>query len=490
MSQFPNILIVDDIEENLILLESVISGIKVHLIKALSGAEALEKTKGIELALAIIDVRMPDVNGYELAATLNEERTREKVPVIFLTAAFYNEEEVFKGYNSGAVDYMFKPLNKTILLGKINVFIDLYNQKKIVKKDAALLKNSAVQLAWANAALKEGEEKYRSYIDNAPDGVFVADENGRYLEVNLAACRITGYSKAELLSMSVIDLLPEESVETGMDQFRELLDNGTIKTDLLFKTKQGLRRWWTLEAVRHDKTRILCFAKEITDRKRTEDELKSSLDQLHQLTKHIEKVREDERVAISRELHDDLGQALTAVKIDLELIRQSVSNSETELKVKNVSALVSETIKTVQRLTSQLRPAIIDDLGIEAAIEWYTKEYAQRNGVEILLETDSRSFISPETSLIIFRILQESLTNIARHSKATLISISLMQLVENLCFIIADNGVGITEAEINSKKSFGIIGMKERSASLGGKFEIHPGKDGGTIIKCLFPLNI
>jgi signal transduction histidine kinase len=244
-----------------------------------------------------------------------------------------------------------------------------------------------------------------------------------------------------------------------------------------------------LEAVRHDETRIICFAKDITDRKRTEDELKSSLEQLHQLTKHIEKVREDERVAISRELHDDLGQALTAVKIDLELIRQSVYNSETELKVKNVSALVSETIKAVQRLTSQLRPAIIDDLGIEAAIEWYTKEYAQRNGIEIILETDSGSFISPETSLIIFRIMQESLTNIARHSKATIVTISLILLDENLCFIISDNGTGITEAEINSKKSFGIIGMKERSASLGGNFEIQPGNDGGTIIKCMFPLN-
>jgi len=490
MNQLPNILIVDDIEDNLILLEAVLSNLKINVIKALSGAEALEKTRGIELALAIIDVMMPGVDGYELTVKLNEERTVEKVPVIFLTAAFYSEDEVFKGYFSGAVDYIFKPVNRTILLSKINVFIDLYNQKKIVKKDAALLKNSAIQLAWANAALTESEEKYRSYIDNAPDGVFVADASGRYIEVNVAACRITGYSKAELLSMSVIDLLPEETVEAGMDQFRKLLKKGNIKSDLMFKTKQGLRRWWTLEAIRYDETRIICFVKDITDRKHTEDELKSSLEQLHQLTKHIEKVREDERVAISRELHDDLGQALTAVKIDLELIRQSVSNSETELKVKNVSALVSETIKTVQRLTLQLRPAIIDDLGIEAAIEWYTKEYAQRNGVEILLETNSISYISPETSLIIFRIMQESLTNIARHSKATIVSISLTQLAENICLLISDNGIGITEAEINSKKSFGIIGMKERSASQGGKLEIHPGSDGGTSIKCMFPLNM
>jgi len=221
----------------------------------------------------------------------------------------------------------------------------------------------------------------------------------------------------------------------------------------------------------------------------TEDELKSSLDQLHQLTQYIETVRENERVAISRELHDDLGQALTAVKIDLGIIKQNVSDKDVILKINKVSALVGDTIKTVQRLTSQLRPEIIDDLGLEAAIEWYTKEFSNRNGVEVFLDMDAGLAISPKDSLALFRIMQESLTNIARHSKAHQVEIGICQNGESLNFRISDNGIGITEDKIKSKKSLGIISMKERAASLGASFEIYSKNEGGTIININLPLN-
>jgi two-component system sensor histidine kinase UhpB len=230
------------------------------------------------------------------------------------------------------------------------------------------------------------------------------------------------------------------------------------------------------------------FLSDITDRKKTEEELKSSLDQLHQLTQYIEKVRENERIAISRELHDDLGQALTAVKIDLGTIKQNVSDNEVIIRINKVSALVSDTIKTVQRLTSQLRPQIIDDLGLEAAIEWYTQEFEQRSGVSIILNVDLCIVISADASLIIFRIMQEALTNIARHSGADSVNIRLNNTVNYVNFEITDNGTGISEKEINSKKSFGIISMRERAASLGGTFDIYRENDCGTVIKLIFPL--
>lgn len=231
------------------------------------------------------------------------------------------------------------------------------------------------------------------------------------------------------------------------------------------------------------------FFSDITYKKRAEEDLKNSLEQLHQLTQHIEKVRENERIAISRELHDDLGQALTAVKIDLGTIKQNVSDNEVVLKINKVSALVTDTIKTVQRLTSQLRPQIIDDLGIEAAIEWYTKEFAERNKVEVLLDTDSGIVLSSDASLTIFRIMQEALTNIARHAKATQVDIWLSKIGDNVNFRVSDNGIGITEIEIKSKKSFGIISMKERAASLGGAFEIYRDDNGWTVNNLIFPLN-
>jgi len=489
MDQLPSLLIVDDRKENLFLLEAITKHIRVNLIKALSGAEALGKTNGVELALAIIDVRMPEMDGYELAMNLNKDRLGDKVPVIFLTAEYFNEAEVSKGYDSGAVDYIFKPINRQILLSKINVFLDLFGQRQTIHRNAVQLGKYADDLTESNFSLKKSEEKYRNYIDYAPDGVFVTDEIGHFLEVNDAVCRITGYSKNELLQMSVLEMLSEASQEEIKMQFRNSPNSGILKADLSFVHKERSNRWWSINAVVLDENRILAFTKDITSRKKMEEDLKSSLDQLQQLSKYMEKARENERKTIARELHDDLGQALTAVKMDLGIIKQRVADQELILRISKASDLVGETIKTVQRLTSQLRPEIIDDLGLEAAIKWYTKEFSQRNGIEIYLDMDSEIPLSPDDSLTVFRIMQESLTNIARHSKASRVEISFSNDNGMIHFKISDNGVGIKEDGLNSKKSFGIIGIKERAISLSGSCNISSKNGEGTVIHLSFPLN-
>ena len=276
MKNLPTLLIVDDSKENLLFLEAVIGKLNVNLIQALSGSNALEKVKGIELALALIDIRMPEMNGYELAIKLNEERSDHKVPVIFLTATYFDEIEVFKGYDSGAVDYIFKPLNRHILLSKINVFIDLFNQKQKIISDAVLLKDYINELATVNTSLRKSEERYRSYIDNAPDGVFVTDETGRYIEVNEAASRMTGYSKNELLKMSIYDIVSEESKDISLAHLRQVVNTGTSRVEMLYKHKNGTLRWWAIEADKLSETLILGFAKDINERKMAEQTLKVS----------------------------------------------------------------------------------------------------------------------------------------------------------------------------------------------------------------------
>jgi len=612
MKQLPKVLIVDDTAENLLFLEVALNRLKIELVKASSGEEALEKSRNVELALALIDVRMPRINGYELAMLINKERRDRKVPVIFLTANFFDEKEVFKGYFSGAVDYMFKPIDRVILISKVNVFLDLYNQKQVIVEHAALIKKYAEELTTANEALGKSEEKYRNYIESAPDGVFVTNETGKYLEVNESACRITGYSQDELLALSMSDLVEDPHTDRIRKFFDELITTGSLKAFSILKQKDGAQRDIEIDAVKLDQNRFLGFVKDITARKRAEEalkesedrfrsffeltadlmviadmngyfrdinsswtktlgysreellgrpylelihpddlkktvalitdklkqgdavlffenrylkkdgsvvwlewssqpnvskginfaiarnitdrklaetELKNSLQQLHQLTEYIEKVRENERIAISRELHDDLGQALTAVKIDLGLIRQKIAEPEVISRLVKVSALVSDTIKTVQRLTSQLRPQILDDLGLDAAIEWHTREFAERSGIEVLLDMDPDINIPADAALTVFRIMQESLTNVARHAKASQVHISLKPQLDNISMVISDNGVGISDDELNSKKSFGLIGMKERANSLGGTFVITnlPGR--GTRIILTFPLN-
>ena len=275
MKNLPNLLIVDDNEVNLELLEAIVSKTKINLIRALSGAVALEKVRGIELALAIIDVRMPFMDGFELAKKLNQERLADKVPIIFLTAIRSNEDDEFEGYDSGAVDYLYKPISKRVLLSKIKVFIDLYYQKQTIIKETAKLQKITDELIWTNDALKKSEAKYRSYIESAPDGVFVIDEKGKYIEANDAACRITGYSKEILLTMSVSDLLPDDFKELGLADFRKLVESGILKADLPFCHKTETRRWWNLQAVKLTETRFLGFVKDITARIEQENWLKS-----------------------------------------------------------------------------------------------------------------------------------------------------------------------------------------------------------------------
>jgi len=220
MKPLPNLLIVDDTEEYIFLLVTMIKNIKANIIQALSGQEALEKTNGVELALALIDVRMPAMNGYELALKLNGDAGGMNVPIIFITASHVNEIQIFKGYGSGAVDYIFKPLNALVLVSKINVFLDLYNQKKLIANDAALLKKSADELILVNTKLRANEnelemqneelsnaivkaevatEKYTELYDLAPSGFFTLSAHNTILELNHSGARMLGKDRASLI---------------------------------------------------------------------------------------------------------------------------------------------------------------------------------------------------------------------------------------------------------------------------------------------------
>lgn len=498
MKELPNLLVVDDIIENILLIEAISKKVEINLIKALSGAEALEKTKGIELALAIIDVRMPEMSGYELARIMNDERPTNKVPIIFLTAN--NERDVLEGYDSGAVDYIFKPINSKILISKIRVFLDLFNQKQTIQANALLLKKTADELIYTNSVLLKREEKlqqeqlFTKALLNSIPGIFYLYS---YPELKLVSWNknhetIFGYDANELNEISVDVFHSWENRQFILDQEQTFLKSGQITIEAPLVTKDGRSIPFLLTGTKFEsngKSYLMGVGMDITDRKSTELELQNSYEQLQQLAQYTEKARESERKMIARELHDELGQALTAVKIDLRIIKQHITDHEVELKIDKTSDLVGDTIKTVQRLTSQLRPEIIDDLGLNAAIKWYTKEFEQRNGIEIFLDMDSEITISSDDSLTLFRIMQESLTNVARHSKANHVVIKLIHENGMVNFRISDNGIGISDLEINAKKSFGIIGIKERASSLGGTCDIYSENGYGTIINLIFPLN-
>jgi PAS domain S-box-containing protein len=238
MKHLPNLLIVDDSEENLDLLEKVIKKVNVNLIKALSGQEALEKTRGIDLPLAIIDVRMPGMNGYELALKMNEERPGATVPVIFLTASHVDQKQIGQGYGVGAVDYIFKPVDSQTLLSKINVFLDLFNQKQTIARDAVLLKKSANKLALALIKAEVTTQKYKTLLNASPDGILLIDMKGIITEASEIGLQLLGAdSKDGLVGKNVFRFVPFDE-KNAVKNIIEMTTNEGLAQNIELKIRK------------------------------------------------------------------------------------------------------------------------------------------------------------------------------------------------------------------------------------------------------------
>ena len=237
---------------------------------------------------------------------------------------------------------------------------------------------------------------------------------------------------------------------------------------------------------------VIHILRDITERKRSEEALKSSREKLRKLTAHLNSVREDERKLIAREIHDELAQALTALKMGLVWLNKKLPENAEPLteKIRSMSDLIDMTIDTVRRISSELRPGLLDDLGLQAAIEWQAKEFGDRTGITCDVTFDSDIVnLDQERSTAIFRIFQETLTNVVRHAGATEIRVRLEAAPDMLIMTVRDNGVGITEEEILNSNSFGIIGMQERALLLGGSIKIKGVRDKGTTMTATIPID-
>ncbi len=230
---------------------------------------------------------------------------------------------------------------------------------------------------------------------------------------------------------------------------------------------------------------------DITERKKMQRELEESREQLRNLSAYLQSVREQEGARIAREVHDELGQILTALKIDLGWMASKFNKDQKVLieKTKMMTNFIDTAINIVRKISGELRPRLLDDLGLAAAIEWETEQFRERTGIKCSLdiETDDLALES-NLSTNVFRIFQETLTNVARHSGATAVKIRLEEKNGLLILKVVDNGIGITKEKIYDPKSFGLIGIRERLSFLGGQFKIkgHPGK--GTTITVTIPL--
>jgi PAS domain S-box-containing protein len=346
-------------------------------------------------------------------------------------------------------------------------------------------------------ALKESEEKYRDLYDRAPDMYHSINEKGIIIDCNETEAKMLGYRKKEIIGRPIADFLTEESRKTYEKEFSTLKDHRELfGLEREFVRKDGTTFPAALNVfIERDETgeliRTKTIGRDMTERKRVEMELRRSREELRSLSAHIQSAREEERGNIAREIHDELGQILSKLKLDLSWLKKKMLPDQMPLaeKTDKMTELVDATIRTVQRISSELRPGVLDYLGLPAAIEWQAKEFIEQTGIGCTISIAPELAVEDEDiSIAVFRIFQETLTNIIRHAKASRADVDLKQEDGILTLEIRDNGAGIAREDISDPASFGIMSMRERARHLGGAVIItgEPGK--GTTVLVRIPL--
>jgi PAS domain S-box-containing protein len=344
----------------------------------------------------------------------------------------------------------------------------------------------------AERALRQSEERHRIIIQTAMDGFWMVDKNGRLLEVNDTYCRMSGYGEQELLTMHIADLEVNETKNVVVEHIQQIKSQEEDRFETRHRRKDG--SLFDVEvSSKYQPTaggRFEVFLRDITDRKQAEMAFKKSQDRLRALSAHLQTVREEERASMAREIHDDLGQLLTGLKMDLSwfLRHPHPDPLKMQQKVQAMGELVDQTVQAVRRISTELRPRVLDDFGLVAALEWQAEEFSKKVGTRCLFRsTVSAVEVGPDRSIAVFRIFQEALTNVIRHSAATKVEASLKDNAKGLILTIRDNGRGITEEEIANHHSLGLVGMRERALIFGGTVEFKGKRGKGTTVTLSLP---
>lgn len=348
--------------------------------------------------------------------------------------------------------------------------------------------------------LLKSEERYRSVFNQANDAMFVCYLNyGRtlsnFVEVNEVACRTLDYTKDNLQNQNPYSVI----FNNFEGEVVKIIDMIWLEGHAIFDTVQVTKTGNKIPAEIsahliefNNKPAVLFISRDVSQREEAERKIKDTGERLRNLALHLQNIREEERTLIVREIHDELGQMLTFLKIQIALVGKKLNDDQQILKDKIDSSLklIDDSINSIQRIAEKLRPNILDELGIGPAIDWQAKDFSDRTGIECVCDLPKEEpFLDKEKSTAVFRIFQEALTNIARHANADKVFISLKEYKNNLILEIKDNGKGITVNQINDSRSLGILGMKERAMLFSGRVKIKSSMNSGTSVLVEIPFN-
>ncbi|WP_153796194.1 PAS domain S-box protein [Foetidibacter luteolus] len=336
--------------------------------------------------------------------------------------------------------------------------------------------------------------KYQMLFENNPLPMFMLTMPERNIaEVNKAAINLYGFSKEEFSGKRLRDMWPVNAVK----EYAAEADKSWA--DMLFA---GLHRHikkdggvlnveiYGQDFVYEDKPIRLVLVNEVTERIKAEEELKESHEELRRLAFYLQNIREEERSAMAREIHDELGQQITGLKMDVSWVSKKMQHEDEgiRLKLKDILRMLDDTVKIVRKISADLRPGILDDLGLCEALEWYSSEFEKRYGIKTQFAGQVDAVIPKPVTTALFRIYQESLTNVAMHANAAEVEASLHVENNKLVLVIKDNGRGFDNGAAHDSNSLGLLGMKERTHSLGGFYDIKSKPGEGTSVYVTVPL--
>ena len=514
-----NILMVDDQPGKLLSYDAVLADLGENLIKATSAKDALEKLLKIDVAVVLMDVSMPEIDGFELAEIIRQHPRFQKTAIIFVSAVHLTDLDRLKGYQHGAVDYLSVPIVPELLRAKVRVFAELHRKKlqlerlnneleQRVTQRTVELEQKAVALQQLNSDLAGKNQQLDAIVQTAPDIIFSRQADGTRDYISGRFYEYTGAEPGSAVGFGWLEYLHPDDKERSLSHWMRCVQSGeAYESEYRIRSVDQQYRWFRARAVplRDPAGHIVKWygtCSDIHDSKLLEQSIRDSAielermvdlrtTELRRLSSRLMTMQDEERRRIAREIHDGLGQELAAAKMILDGVLSKDSSPPMQKASVDASELVDRAIKQVRTISHLLHPPLLDEVGLVSALRWYLEGLSDRSGIEILLEIDppDLSRLKPDIETAIFRIIQEALTNMFRHSGARNGSVSLTETDGRVVVTVRDDGKGIEEQVIQLRPDsvgVGIGGMRQRVNELGGSLRLanaHP----GTIVEVVIP---
>lgn len=492
------ILVIDDTPPYVRLFSNLLTrhGYRVHA--AMDARQALILARSVLPDLILLDVKMPGMDGYALCGQLKADARTRDIPVIFVSGADHVDDKV-RGFACGGVDYIAKPFGDEEVLARVSTHLALHSLQKNLEER---VRERTAELTAANALLsaeieerRRAEEKFRGVLESAPEAMTIIDRRSRIVLVNSQAEALFGYRREELMGKPVEVLMPERfrcaHEELGAGYLAQPHRRPMGKGRGLYGLCRDGREFpaeISLSPLGNDADMlVICSIRDISERMRIEKELVDSRERLRELAAHHDTVREKERKHIAGEIHDELGSLLTALKMDISLLRMNAAEG-TELRgrIEQMRELVEQTIGVVRHVATQLRPTALN-LGIVPALEWLVEDFVRRTGIACTFGADDEIGMDDAQATAVFRIVQESLTNVARHAAAGTVAVRLTRRAAGIDLSIRDDGGGFDPAAQVRRDAFGLLGLRERALLLGATLAIDSAPGRGTVVALAIP---